>query len=140
MRRYDRSRFLAFGALPLANVAGLLIYGLALTTHGTGGAGRSLPALVVIAAVCLLIAMAAAIKRGRDVGWPVWLTAVAFWAALGMGPALLLLIGYFAFAKSPAKADELGPPATPPTAATWAWAISNLLWPWVVLAVLAKIL
>src|SRR5215218_709011 len=71
MRRYDRSRFLAFGALPVANVAGLLIYGLALATHGTGGAGRSLPALVVIAAVCLLSAMAAAIKRGRDAGWPV---------------------------------------------------------------------
>jgi len=57
MQRYDRSRFLAFGALPAVNVVGLLIYGLGLATHGTGGAGRSLPALVVIAAVCLLTAM-----------------------------------------------------------------------------------
>ena len=140
MQRYDRSRFLAFGALPAVNVVGLLIYGLGLATHGTGGAGRALPALVVIAAVCLLTAMAAVIKRGRDVGWPAWVTMVVSWVALGMGPVLLILMGYFVFAKPQEKADEYGPPATPATAATWIWAFLNLLWPWVLLAVLARIL
>jgi len=140
MQRYDRSRFLAFGALPAVNVVGLLIYGLGLATHGTGGAGRSLPALVVIAAVCLLTAMVAVIKRGRDVGWPPWVTMVVSWVALGMGPVLLILMGYFVFAKPQEKADEYGPPATPATAATWIWAFLNLLWPWVLLAVLARIL
>lgn len=84
--------------------------------------------------------MAATIKRGRDVGWPLWLTLVAFWVTLGMGPVLLVLIGYFAFAKPKPKADEFGPPATRATATTWVWALLNLSWPWVVLAVLAKLL
>jgi hypothetical protein len=32
MRRYDRSRFLAFGVLPAANAVGLLLYRLGLAT------------------------------------------------------------------------------------------------------------
>ncbi len=140
MQRYDRSRFLAFGVLPAANTVGLLLYGLGLATHGTGGAGRSLPALVVLAVICLLIALVATVKRGRDIGWATWMTIVIFWVTLGMGPVLLVLIGYFAFAQTREQADRFGPPATPATTSTWVWALMNLLWPWVVLAILAKVL
>ena len=140
MKRYDRSRFLAFGVLPAANAVGLLLYGLGLATHGTGGAGRSLPALLVLAGICLLTALLAAIKRGRDIGWAAWMTTVIFWVTLGMGPVLLGFIGYLAFSKSTGHADRFGLPASPATASTWVWASMNLLWPWAALAILARVL
>lgn len=143
MKRYDRSRFIAWGALPAVNAVALLIHGLGLATHGTGGAGRSLPALVVMTGVCLLIALAAMVKRGRDVGWPVWVTVVVFWLSLGTGPGVLIVLGYLAFAKArpPVAADAAEPPSPPPAgAATWFFALLNLLWPWGVLAVLARLL
>lgn len=140
MKRYDRSRFLAFGVLPAANAVGLLLHGLGLATHGTGGAGRSLPALVVLAGICLLTALLAAVKRGRDIGWATWMTTVIFWVTLGMGPVLLGLIGYLGFAQATEQADRFGPPASPATASTWVLASMNLLWPWAALAVLAKVL
>lgn len=140
MKRYDRPRFVAFGLLPALNVVALLIYGLQLATVGTGGAGRSLPALVVIAFVCLLIAMMAAIKRGRDLGWAWWLTVLAFWFGVGTGFLYLVLIGYFAYAETKPKGDAFGPPCEPATAFTLAWAVMNLIWPWVVLTILAKVL
>lgn len=140
MPRYDRSRFIAFGVLPAVNAAGLLLYGLGLATHVTGGAEQSLPALIVIAGVCLLTALAAIIRRGRDVGWPGWLTVLVFWVSLALGPVVLALIGYLAFAQSAATADKFGEPATPATLATWIWAFMNLLWPWAALAILSRVL
>lgn len=140
MLRYDRSRFLAFGVLQALNAIGLLLYGLGLATHGTGGAGRSLPVLIVLAVVCLLMALVAAVRRGRDVGWPAWMTVVAFWLSLVVAPVLLGLIAYFAFAKPRPKADTFGSPAPPATMTTWVWALMNLLWPWLVLGVLARTL
>ena len=137
MRRYDRSYFFAFGVLPAVNTLGLLLYGLGLSTHGSGGAARSLPAILVLAAVCLLITMMAVIKRGRDLAWPTWQTLVVFWLTSGMGPVLLVLIAYFAFAKPKLKAIEFGPPATPATVTTWIWALLNLIWPWMISTVLA---
>lgn len=138
MQRYDRARFVAFGFLPAANAAALLIYGLTLATSSTGGAGRPIPALLVIAATCLLIALAATVKRGRDLGWPLLLTLAAFWLS---GPFLPILIGYFALARTrEEKAASYGPPPVPPNLITWGWALLNLLWPWMVLAVLGKVL
>lgn len=137
MQRYDRSHFFAFGVLPALNTAGLLLQGLALSTSSMGGAERPIPALLMMAGVSLLIASAATIKRGRDIGWPAWQTIVLFW----LGSFLLpLLIGYFAFAKTKEQAERFGPPAKPATVITWGYAMLNLLWPWMVLAVLAKTL
>jgi len=140
MQRYDGSRFLAFGVLPAANTIALLLYGLDLATSGSGGAGRSLPVLIVLALVCLLTALLATVKRGRDIGWAAWVTVVLFWVTLGMGPILLVLVGYLAFAKTGAQGDRYGPSPGPATTSTWVWALINLLWPWAVLAVLARLL
>jgi hypothetical protein len=140
MQRYDRSRFVAFGVLPILNLLGLLLYGLMLSTSSTGGAGRSIPTLLVIAGICALIALAATIKRGRDIGWPAWQTAILFWVTLSLGPAVLALLGYFAFAKPKEQADRFGLPPSPATLITWYWAVLNLLWPWMVLTVLSKVL
>jgi hypothetical protein len=137
MQRYDRSRFLAFGALPALNTLGLLLYGLELSTVGTGGAGRSLPALIGMAGVCLLVALAATIKRGRDIGWPAWQTIVLFWLGSFILP---ILIGYFSFAKTKEAADQFGPAPPDAGVTTWLWAVLNLLWPWMLLAILAKVL
>lgn len=138
MQRYDRSRFLAFGVLPALNALGLLLYGLGLATRG--GGEQSVPALLVIAALCLLVAMVATIRRGRDIGWSGWITALLFWAAVSLGPALLILIAYFVFARRKNDGDRFGPPPAPAGVITWTWAVLNLLWPWMALAVLSKVL
>ena len=140
MRRYDRSRFIAFGVLPALNAAALLLYGLALATGGGGGSEQAVPALIAMAAVCLLTAMWAAIKRGRDLGWPWWATLLGFWFSVGLGPVVLLLVGYLAFAKSSPNVQEPDGPPSPAAAATWFWAAVNLGWPWVAMAVLAKVM
>lgn len=92
MRRYDQTRFIAFGLLPAINPIAPLLLGLNLSTHGTGGAGRSAPLVATLAIAPLLCAMVAAIKRGRDIGWSPLHTIAAFWVMLGMGPVLLLRI------------------------------------------------
>lgn len=140
MRRYTRSRFIAFGLLPICNVLALLLHGLVLSTGVSGGAGASIPALLVLALVNALIAMVATIKRGRDLAWPAWLTVVAFWLGLSLGPAVLILIGYFAWASAKPAADAFEPPAPPASVVTWAFALMNLIWPWAVLAVLSVVL
>lgn len=141
MTRYGRSRFIAFGLLPALNAAALLIYGLHLATAAaSGGAGRSLPVLIVLAILCLLMAMAAAVKRGRDVGWPWWATLLAFWFGLSTAFLFPVLIGYFAFAETKPKAEQFGPASPSADLFTWSWAVMNLIWPWVVLAFLAKVL
>ena len=135
--RYDRSRFLAFGVLPALNVAGLLLYGLQLSTSSSGGSYRTIPALLIIAGISALIALLALIKRGRDLGWPAWQTIVLFWFGFVLLP---LLLGYFAIAKPKENAERFGPAAPPATLITWGWALLNLLWPWMILAMLSKTL
>ncbi len=131
MLRYDRRRFAAFGLLPCLNIVVLLIYGLGLSTHGTGSAAASLPTLIVVAALSLLSTLGAVIKRGRDIGFPAWATVVAFWVMLGTG-LILGGIAYLAFAKAKPGADRFGPPASAAPGTLWFWALLNLGWPWVV--------
>jgi uncharacterized membrane protein YhaH (DUF805 family) len=140
MRRYDRSRFIAFGVLPALNVVALLLYGLALATGSGRGSEQAVPALIAMAAVCLLTAMWAAIKRGRDLGWPWWATLLGFWLSVGLGPVVLLLVGYLALAKSNPSPQQRQDPPPRADAATWFWAAMNLGWPWLALAVLAKVM
>ena len=140
MSRYDRTHFFAFGVLPTLNSLAMLVYGLGLATHGTGGAGRSIPALLVLVAINGLMALTAAIKRGRDLGWSAWITVLSFWLALALGPVLLVLVGYLVFANPKSSGEAFGPPAAPATVVTWYWAIMNLIWPWFLLAFLGKLL
>ena len=137
-QRYNRASFFALGVLPAVNAIGLLLYGLGLETSGRGG-GHSLPALIVLAILCLLVSLYAAVKRGYDLGWPAWQTALAYLFTLGMGPVALLLITYFACARGLPSANQYGAP--PPVSFTaWFWAIFVIVCSWFVLATTARIL
>lgn len=138
MRRHDRTRFVAFGLLPLLNVVALLLHGLGLATHGRGGAAASLPLLVVLAILVLLTLPWAAVRRGRDLGWPAVASLAACVGGLMLGPTLLLLAGYLAFAKGQPDGNAFGPPPPPATLPLWVGALAWLLLPWAILAVAAR--
>lgn len=140
MLRHDRSRFLAFGILPLLNVVSLLLHGLGLATHGRGGAAASLPLLVVLAIVVLLAVPWAAVKRGRDLGWSAALSLTACMGSLLFGPAVLVLAGYLGLAKGQDRSNAFGPPPPPATLSTWSGAIVLIVLPWAILAVAARVL
>lgn len=140
MLRHSRSQFFAFGILSLLNVFALLLYGLGLATHGRGGAAASLPLLVVLAVVALLVVPWAAVKRGRDLGWPAWVSIAASVGSLLFGPAVLLVAAYMAFSKGQPESNAFGPPPPPATRAVWVQAIALLLLPWAILAVAARVL
>lgn len=138
--RHDRTRFVLFGLLPLANILGILIYGLQQSTAGRGGGAASIPWLVVIVCIYLLMTMVPVIKRGCDLAIPAWLTPILFWFSLGVFIGLPILVGAFAFMKSRPGAEKFGPAPEPAGVITWAWAFMNLIWPWVILGILAKVL
>jgi len=140
MPRYDRARFLAFGLLSTVNVVALLIHGLGLATHGRGGAAASLPWLVVLAGLWLLLALHAAVRRGRDLDWPALQTIATFAVALAFGPALLVLIAFLSLAKTGTAPNRFGPPAPRPSIATWLAALLLQGLPWGLLAVAARLL
>lgn len=138
-QRYNRANFFALGVLPAINAIGLFLYGLSVSTSGTGGAGRSLPVLIVVAVLCLLVSLYAAVKRGHDLGWPAWQTTLAYVFTMGMGPLALLLISYFACAKGSPVPNQYGNP--PPASFTvWFWALFIILCSWFALAAAARIL
>lgn len=137
--RYDRTHFLAFGILPMLNALGLLLYGLGLATRSTDGSESMVPVLIVMAGIILLLAMVATVRRGWDLGWPAWLTVLAYWLTLGLGPILLILMGYFAFSRPRESVTKFGKPAVPATANTWVLAVFSLLFPWGLLAVLKRL-
>lgn len=136
MRRYNRAQFVAFGLLNLLNAAGLLLYGLGLSTHGSDGAERSVPALIAIAGLIFLGAFVAAIKRGHDIGWSGWLTGIGFWFSVSLGPALLILAGYFAMKGGEPEANAYGAPPRPGGIVIWLQAIPILICPWLALAMI----
>ena len=138
--RNDRTRFVLFGLLPLANIAGILLYGLQQSTAGSGGGPASIPWLLVIVGIYLLMTMVPVIKRGCDLGLPAWLTPILFWFSIGLFIALPILLGAFAFMKSRPGAEKFGPAPEPAGVITWGWAFMNLVWPWVILGILAKVL
>lgn len=138
--RYDRGRFFAFGVLSIVNVLALLLYGLDLATRGSGGAGDSLPVLIVLAGLWLLVALHAAVRRGRDMEWSALQTVAIFVVALGFGPFVLVLIAYLALAKTGVVPNKFGPPASPPSITTWLAALMLQSVPWWVLAIAARVM
>lgn len=137
MLRYDRTRFLMLGLLPLLNVLALLLYGLGLATHGSrGGAEDYLPLIVVIAGILLLIAIPAIVRRGRDIGFPAWGTVLVLWFT---GPVALLGLLYLALAGAKPGADRFGPAPPPAGLAIWVKGFLLLVWPWMIVAVVDKI-
>lgn len=141
--RFDRTRFFAFGLLSVFNVLALLLHGLNLSTGGSRGLLRgsetSLPAVLAVAAICLLVAAAAAVKRGRDLGWPALVTLAAFVVLSGLGPAVLLLVLYLAFAKEKPAAQQFGPSPGFAGPVTWVLMFVSVVWPWMAVLVLGRL-
>lgn len=141
--RIDRTRYVAFGVLSAFNVLALLLYGLQLSTGGARGllrgAESSLPVVLAVAAVCLLAAAAAAVKRGRDLGWPALVTLAAFIVLASLGPAVLLLVLYLAIAKDKPAAQQFGPAPRHAGPVTWLAMFVNALWPWMAMLVLGRL-
>lgn len=141
--RFDRTRFFAFGLLGVFNVIALLLYGLTLSTGGARGLFRgsetSLPVVLVIALACMLVAAVAAVKRGRDLGWPALVTLAAFVVLSSLGPAVLLLVLYLAFAKEKPAAQQFGPAPGFAGPATWLLMFVSVVWPWMAVLVLGRV-
>jgi uncharacterized membrane protein YhaH (DUF805 family) len=140
MKRYDRPRMVAFCFLPLLNTLGLLLFGLEQATRGRDGAAATVPVAVVLAALSLLLGLWAAVKRGRDLDWPAPLTLLAFWVSLGLGPVVLVLLGWLVFAPAKPGADRFGPPAPRPGFGTWLGCVWVLAFPWLALKVAATVM
>ncbi len=141
--RFDRFRFFAFGLVSVLNVLGLLVHGLNLSTGGARGLLRgsetSLPVVLAIAATCLLVAAVAAVKRGRDLGWPALVSLAACVVLTSLGPAVLLLVLYLAFAKEKPAAQQFGPTPAFAGPTTWLMMFVNAVWPWMAVLVLGRV-
>lgn len=135
MPRHTRAHFVALGVLPVLNAMALLLHGLSLATRG-GRGEHALPLLIALALASLLFAAWAAVQRGRDLGWPAWITLAGCVLSFVGGPLLLVLMGWLAFARS--RSDD-APPAAPPRPATWAAAAAVLLLPWVVMTGVSRL-
>lgn len=141
--RFDRTRFFAFGLVSVFNVLALLLHGLNLSTGGARGLLRgseaTLPVVLAIAALCLPVVAMAAVRRGRDLGWPALVTLAALVVGTCTGPGLLLLLLYLALAKEKPAAQQFGP--APATAGPVAWlgAFVNAAWPWAAVMVLGRV-
>ncbi len=141
--RFDRTRYFAFGLLSVFNVLALLLHGLNLSTGGARGLLRgseaTLPVVLVITALCLLVAAMAAVKRGRDLGWPALVTLAALLVGTGLGPGVLLLLLYLTFAKEKPAAQQFGPSPATAGPVTWLLAFVNAVWPWAAVMVLGRV-
>lgn len=140
--RFDRTRYFAFGLVSVFNVLALLLHGLNLSTGGARGLLRAseatVPVVLVIAAICLLVAAMAAVKRGRDLGWPALVTLAAFVVLTGLGPAVLLLVLYLVFAREKPAAQSFGPSPETAGPVTWLLMFVNAVWPWMAVLVLGQ--
>ncbi len=140
MTRYSRDRYFAFGVLQAVSAVAMLLYGLGLATHGTGGPARSIPFLVVLAALCLLASTIASIKRGRDLGWKPVVTFLALFVGIGMGPLFLVLVAYLAFAPGDPGENVYGQPSQAMSNASWVWAMLGIICPWALLWIVGRLL
>lgn len=143
MPRFGRLRLAAFGLVSLFNVLGLLVRGRNLSAAGSSGllhgSEASRPAVLLVAAACLGVAAMAAVRRGRDLGWPALVTLAFCVVGLGTGPGVLLLALYLAFARSNPGADAYGAPAPAVGLSTGVSALASLVGPWMAALALGRI-
>lgn len=139
MKRFDRSRFLAYGVMTALNAVALALYALDLATRGRGAAANAQPVLFVLIGLCLLGAFVASVRRGHDLGRPGWQVFLGFWLSLATGPVVLLFLGYLAWAKGEAGPNACGPPPAPAGFVTWLQAALLLVAPWLLFMVAARL-
>jgi hypothetical protein len=135
MLHHHRGHFLAFGLLPALNTLALLIHGLNLSTHGMGNTGRSLVVILVASAVLLITAAVSAFKRARDIGFEPGTAVLGLLVSFFLGPVLLLVLGYLAFAR--ARGHDQSQPSVNNSdlGFGWLWAPVLLVAPWMALLV-----
>lgn len=135
--RYDRERYLALGLLPLLNAVWLPLYTLGFASFGDTLSGSAwVPALMVMVALTVIIAMPAVVRRGRDLGWRGGKGLIAFVAGWMLPPLALGLLLYLAFAASTPAGEVFGPAPGPASVLVWIKAIVIVATPWAVIAVL----
>lgn len=135
--RYDRTRYIALGLLPILNAVWLPLYTLGIVSFGHALSGSAwAPALLVMMALSVLIAMPAIVRRGRDLGWRGGKGTLAFVAGWLLPPVALGLLLYLAFAPSNPAGDRFGPAPGPAPLLVWVRAIVILALPWAVIGVL----
>jgi succinate-acetate transporter protein len=137
-RRYDRARFLAFGASQVLNTLALLIHGLFISTRGSYGEGETIPMLVVFAGLCLLLAGVAAFKRGCDLGWTALKSIGSFLLMWCFPPAVLVLLAYLGWKQGEPMQNAYGDSPGTMGAGSWTLAIALLAAPWIVLRLAAN--
>jgi len=141
-RRYNRTEFVAFGVLPMLNTLALLIRGLYISTGSNYAEGKTIPALVVLAALCLLGALVAAVRRGYDLNLNTAASAGVLVLCVALTPLLLLVVIALCVAQGrpdPAQPNRFGPPGGM-NVGRWLWAVLWLIAPWAVLLVLTRVL
>ncbi|MFZ2627564.1 MAG: DUF805 domain-containing protein [Rugosibacter sp.] len=140
MLRYSRIRFFVFGVVPALNAIGLLLFGLGLATNGSAGTERAVPLLLVLAGGLLLATCAAAVKRGRDMGWKTAASLAGLVVSAGLGPVFFVLVGYFALAPGNPGENAFGPTAPPISATAWAWSVVAAVVPWFAAVTAARVM
>jgi uncharacterized membrane protein YhaH (DUF805 family) len=140
MLRYGRSRFFVFGVVPALNAIALLLYGLGLATHGSGGSEKAVPLLIVLAGACLLPMCVATVRRGRGLGWKAAASVAGLVVSACLGPLLFLFLGYAALAKGNPGENAFGPPAPAISATAWVWSAVAVAAPWSAAVTAARLL
>ncbi|MCZ8253308.1 MAG: DUF805 domain-containing protein [Hylemonella sp.] len=140
MLRSSRLHFLLLGVIPALNALALLLYGLHLATSGSGGTERAVPLLLVLAAAGGLALCVAVVRRGRDLGWKTWGSLAGLVLSAGLGPLILLYLGYLLFKSGQPGDNAWGPPAPAVTLAVWLWALVALVLPWFVAVMAARLM
>lgn len=135
MLRHDRARFLLYAGPLLLNILGLLGHALGIATRG-GGAGEriSVPLDLALAAICLLLVIPFAIKRGRDLGWPPLQSAGAVALVVLIPPAGLVFLLLLALLGPRKRAESFGPPPAPASITIVIPSLLLFVWPWVIVA------
>lgn len=135
--RYDRTRFIALGLLPLLNALLLPLSTLFMVRYGHALAGQDwVPVIGVAMLTSVAIALRAMVRRGRDLGWTRRGGAIAFTAGWLLPPATLGLLLYLASAKAKAAADRFGPAPGPASPLVWIASIVVVATPYAAIAVL----
>lgn len=140
MLRSGRLHFFLLGVVPLLNALALLLYGLYLATSGSGGTERAVPVLLVLAAAGGLALCVAVVRRGRDLGWGALASLAGLVLSAGLGPMVLLYLGYLLFKSGQRGDNAFGPPAPAVTLAAWLGPVVTLVLPWFVAVMAARLM
>lgn len=82
----------------------------------------------------------AVVRRGRDLGWKALASLAGLVLSAGLGPLVLLYLGYLLFKSGQPGDNAWGPPAPAVTLAVWLWSLVALVLPWFVAVMAARLM